>query len=309
MRSLARNPRRFPGRKSGRAVRRIPHGPRALAAIALGLLTAALLACAARPPAARPFRDRLYRVRVTRDVIYGRGAVRGGDSMPLALDLYEPAGAAPRPRPALLAIHGGGFTSGDKANPADKMGPWCEDLASRGWACASMNYRLEGDDPAAEGDTPHARAARAAIEDAARALGWLAASAARLGVDSTELAIGGNSAGGVAALVTAYPDPLGAPRVRAVVDLWGSLGRGVSSLRRGGPAVIVVHGTADPLVPFRNAEAIVERARAVGVPSELHAIHGAGHGIDLTTRDRGLTLYDQIADFLYTHVVRPTAER
>ena len=43
------------------------------------------------------------------------------------------------------------------------------------------------------------------------------------------------------------------------------------------PPLVLVHGTADAVVPFREAAAMAARANATGLPHELIAIEGAGH--------------------------------
>jgi len=91
--------------------------------------------------------------------------------------------------PVLLYFHGGGFTIGSVASH-DVL---CCDLALRsGCAVLSVGYRL-----APEHRFP------TAVHDAWDATTWLVAQGRSLGLDATRLAIGGDSAGGTLAAVSA----------------------------------------------------------------------------------------------------------
>jgi acetyl esterase/lipase len=249
------------------------------------------------------FEERRFDVAVTRDVVYGWAAVQAPTPgvKELLLDLYEPVGdGAPELRPALLAVHGGGFRGGDKAQA--NFVALCEDLASRGYLCASINYRLEKDDPPTQGADLHQRAIAAAIEDAGTALVWLHDHAEEYRIDHGRIAAGGGSAGAITTLFLVYrfgdPDyPVG-----AVLDLWGGLYDSVDAIDPGEPPIIIVHGTEDRTVPFSLAEAIVVRAAEVGVAYELYAVEGAGHGVSLGTEVDGVVLYDAIAALFFRHL-------
>jgi acetyl esterase len=49
-------------------------------------------------------------------------------------------------------------------------------------------------------------------------------------------------------------------------------------LARGLPPTLIVHGTRDKIVPFRNAAEFERRAKALGDKCELMVVEGAGHG-------------------------------
>ena len=100
---------------------------------------------------------------------------------------HRPPHAAPLP--VLLYLHGGGFTVGSVRTHA----PLCRHLAHlAGCAVLSLDYRL-----APEHRFP------TAVHDAFDALAWLRDAAAGLGLDPGRIAVGGDSAGGTLAVVTA----------------------------------------------------------------------------------------------------------
>ena len=105
--------------------------------------------------------------------------VRGAEG-PLDARLYVPSGA-PAGGPLLLHVHGGGWVLGSAAD-ADTLCRWIAREAEV--RVLAISYRL-----APEAPFP------AALEDAHSALAWVHEEAARLGVDTGRVAIGGDSAG------------------------------------------------------------------------------------------------------------------
>jgi acetyl esterase len=128
-----------------------------------------------------------------------RVPTRDGAELPAQLVVPHPKGpddahAVPSdqrvaPWPVLLYLHGGGFTIGSVATHASL----CRHLAHLAHcAVLSLDYRL-----APEHTFP------TAVHDAWDALQWLHAHASSLGLDPNRLAIGGDSAGGTLAIVSA----------------------------------------------------------------------------------------------------------
>jgi acetyl esterase len=118
---------------------------------------------------------------------------------PIRVREYRPAGSgtAARPLPALVYLHGGGWTIGD----VDTHDVLCRSLCN-GAACVvlSVDYRLAPESPFP-----------AAFDDTLLAFRWVAGQAHALGIDARRIAIGGDSAGGnlaAAASLALLGDPV-----------------------------------------------------------------------------------------------------
>ncbi|MCL4683135.1 alpha/beta hydrolase [Myxococcota bacterium] len=272
-----------------------------------------------------PFPIRHPGVERIRNIRYGRAS-----AIDLYLDIYRPLDAPDSPRPIFLYVHGGGWMIGTK----DTQGlPLMGYLASRGWVCVNVNYRL----------SPHATFPDHLV-DLKRAVAWLRAHGAEYGADPAFVAVAGGSAGGhlAALLALTADDPEYQPgfedadtRVQACVPIYGvydfahpgstwhhdrllpTLERHImkttlaedpkafekaSPLHRIGsdaPAFFVVHGAADTLVPPEEARVFVaalrERSRSPVVYAE---IPGAQHAFELFPSIRSQLVRGGIERFL-----------
>jgi acetyl esterase/lipase len=180
--------------------------------VALVLVAASLAAAQdSRPPRLKAVAPK--GVRALLDVAY----VPGPKIHPLQkLDLYvpdDPVEPLRGPRPLVVYIHGGAWRGGDKRDfPA--MG-----LTARGYAVASVNYRLSADAPFP-----------AQIEDCKAAVRFLRKNAKAFNLDPDRIGAWGDSAGGhlVALLGTAGDakewdggDEKISSKVQCVVDWFG----------------------------------------------------------------------------------------
>jgi len=103
------------------------------------------------------------------------------------LDLAMPKERGDAPRPAIVYIHGGGWTKGDKRGKG--IGAVLH-YAAKGYVCISVNYRLDVDK-------------KACVEDVKCAVRWLRAHAEKYNVDPDRIGAAGNSSGGHLALMLA----------------------------------------------------------------------------------------------------------
>lgn len=224
----------------------------------------------------------------------------------LKMDVYTARPSFVSPRPALVYVHGGGWTEGDKT--------WLDrilssgELALHGYTVVSINYRLS---------PLHTWPAQ--IEDAKCAIRSLRANATRFNIDPDRIGVWGESAGGhlAAMLGMAGPDAgfegtggyaEQSSRVQAVVDMFGPsdlsawkldapqnswtgmllLGRrpDAETVRLGSPITyasaddppfLIMHGLKDPLVPSSQSQELYSRLIEVGAPAQLVMVQNAGH--------------------------------
>ncbi|MGD0758374.1 MAG: alpha/beta hydrolase [Candidatus Sulfotelmatobacter sp.] len=149
---------------------------------------------------------------VQQDIPYGTA---GGH--PLLLDIYQPSEQSSALRPAVVLIHGGGWTSFDKST-MHTMGMF---LARCGFVAFAVDYRLMH---GSENIWP------AQLDDVQRAVRWVRANAAKYRVDPDHIGAFGHSAGAQLASLLGMEDTRDnsdaalakySSRVQAVVEVSG----------------------------------------------------------------------------------------
>lgn len=244
------------------------------------------------------------RVRIEEDVAFGTGGGRE-----LRADVFHPPGDR-RDAPAVLLVHGGGWRNGDR----QQLRGYGVLLGREGYVCVAPEYRLLGESPwpaqihdvkaavrwvranaAALGVDPE----RIAIEGNS-AGGHLALLTAGTPDDPAFEGDGGNAgvSSRVAAAIGVYPPVLftyggaeegGVPILALTDPEPGSadLAASASPLRHvdaAFPPTLLIHGTADELVPRAASLKMYERLLAAGVPVELHMYAGQPHAFDAQPR-------------------------
>jgi acetyl esterase/lipase len=277
---------------------------RSLVALALG---ATLLAgCTVpRPPGdgTLRYRDQVFSaVTTTNDITYGRAPLDNGTQVDLKLDLYQPAGDTAAKRPAVVWVHGGGFTTGDKSSGRGKA----TFFAQLGYVAVSINYRLLSPDGCGGNPNPTPLCQHAALEaqhDAQAAVRWLRANAATYKIDTDRIAMAGGSAGAVTSVLAAThsedPGTSGTPGypsdIRAAVSISGGIPTN-ELIDAGDSPTLFIHGTEDRVVPFEWAVANAAKMQELGVFTVLEPIEGAGHGL---AGDYGQLINEQSDYFLW----------
>jgi acetyl esterase len=216
----------------------------------------------------------------------------------LKMDAWVPDG--PGPFPTAILVHGGGWQQGDKETT---FNPIFEPLSKAGFVWFTVNYRL-----APKYTYP------AAIDDVVLAIRYVEAHAREFKVDLNRIAISGESAGGhiVAYIGARYADEL---RIKAVVPFYPAVdfdallegpdkrdravrpvmqfvgvtelndksrkllqdASPVTYLHAGMPPFLIIAGTGDDLVGFRQSEELCDRMKAAGSSCEIYALKGAPH--------------------------------
>jgi carboxylesterase type B len=251
-------------------------------------------------PAPLRYRDEVFaEVTTTRDVIYGSAVDQNGQTIPLQLDIYEPTSDTVEARPAIVWVHGGGFSQGTKTSP--ELVEQANLFARKGYLNVSINYRLWSG-----GCFPvTAQCVQAIVDakhDAQAAVRFLRANADTYGVDADRIAIAGTSAGAITALNVGYgPEDVGnsgnpgfPSTVRGAVSLSGAA---LTTTPNAGEAkALLFHGTADQIVSYQWAVDDVNTAKSLGLDAFLTSWQGEGHVPYGAHRDE---IHDQTTNFLY----------
>jgi acetyl esterase/lipase len=272
-----------------------------------------------------PFRSRA--VQATRDIDYWGDGIRRH-----RLDVYHSRLVPPQQAPVMVYIHGGAWMIGDKREQGK---PMMYELASRGWLCVAVNYRLS---PKATWPDH--------IVDVKRAVAWVKEHIAEYGGDPAFVAVSGGSAGGhlCSLLALSTGDPAFQPgfedadtTVQACVPFYGVMdmtgspdGSGIFGpgllemlerrvvkakesehpevfraasptyrVRPDAPPFFVLHGVNDTLVPVETARTFVERLRAVSRQPVAYAeLPLAQHAFDVLASLRCQATTSAVADFL-----------
>jgi len=140
-------------------------------------------------------------------VPYGESISWNGNSAPLLLDVYMPAGDTATRRPLLLLFHGGSFVGGSRTD--GYMQNMCAYFATRGYVAASVGYRLGVNVGNVAGlQDEFIKAAIRATHDAKAAARFFRKSFVEnnnpYGIDTARIYAGGYSAGAITAIHLAW---------------------------------------------------------------------------------------------------------
>lgn len=248
------------------------------------------------------------------NVVYGSNVKANGQTQSLTMDIYQPAGDVETARPLIILAHGGSFIGGTSADNDVKT--LCQRFAKKGYVCASINYRL--------GLTPFdsvgaVRAVLRAVQDMKASIRYFykdRLTSDTYKIDTTNIFIGGSSAGAITALHTVYlnksceinyyvtPANLTAlggmdgysgnqcysTKVKGVINLCGALGR-YGWLEPGDIPFCSMHGTIDgtvkynrgvvnpgvPLILLDGSRMLKEQANAIGINNPFYTWYGKDH--------------------------------
>ena len=210
-----------------------------------------------------------------------------GDGPRLKLDVYAPRTPAARPRPVIVFLYGGSWSSGHRQGYAFAG----RALAARGFLVLVPDHR-----PVPEVRYPDF------LRDCAAAVRWARRNAGRFGGDGERIVLVGHSAGAYnGAMLALDPSLLGADRaaVRGFAGLAGPYDflplddpstiaafgqwpraeetQPIRYAAPGAPPALLLHGADDIRVKPRNSRALAARLEAVGADVRLKLYPHLGH--------------------------------
>jgi acetyl esterase len=228
----------------------------------------------------------------------------------LQLDASIPDG--PGPFTAVIIVHGGGFTKGNKVT---YVPPIFQPLSRGNFAWFSIDYRL----------APSATA-KDQIDDVLDALAWVSQHAAQYKLDPKRIVLLGESAGAYLVDYVAMVAPKENP-IAAVVSFYGpadlTFNSGATKMpaamrsffgitaqttdaeaqlrtmspyfmvHANLPPFLLLHGTADEQVPYQQSPRFCEALKAKGNQCELYTVQGARHGMGQWEENAGELEYKQ----------------
>ncbi len=202
------------------------------------------------------------------------------NSVDLKYHLFLPTSDTLQKRPMLIAIHGGGFVSGNKEH--DDMIEFCKLFAQRGYVTATIQYRLGMN---MLSSISGERSVYRGLQDGRAAIRFFKDNSSNYGIDTNNIFLVGSSAGAFislhnlflneesekpdgAKLITNFPPTsddgpdLGTldainptlhygSQPNGVISLWGAI-QDTTLIKDsdGDIPLLLVHGTDDEIVPF-----------------------------------------------------------
>lgn len=213
-------------------------------------------------------------------------------------DWYAPSNDTSTKLPLIIWMHGGGFKYGTK--DAKEIKIWGNEFAQRGYAVATLNYRLSKNHPLSN-FKDLAEACYDAVDDIRLAIQYFKSHADELKIDTNKIILGGNSAGAFVALQTVYSNRSDLMNVldsnkiiantgnynpdgiAAIINFWGALFNG-EWLQRASVPIVGICGAKDKIVPpgtgkfgFLGCIAIHKKADELHIPNDIKIYDGYGH--------------------------------
>ncbi len=148
------------------------------------------------------YQDSIYTPVFSDSIQFGENYTIGGKFQKLFMDIYIPEEDTSSYRPAVVLAFGGAYIRGERAD----VEPICKMFSSRGYVCATIDYRLFDalKFPDSTVILDEGLKARADMIAAIKYLKWDAANENRWRINPEHIFVGGASSGSITALLTTY---------------------------------------------------------------------------------------------------------
>lgn len=174
----------------------------------IAFLALMLAGCSLYSQAQVRYRDEVFTSYTIDTVAF---TVHGSDT--LKMDIYQPVGDTFATRPVILLAHGGSFVvQGGYRNDDPAIVKLCQTFAKHGYITATYDYRLASNITSLLDSIQALDVVMKAIADGKGAVRYFRQDAATTNtyrVDTSQIFVGGNSAGAILAVHLAYIDSIG----------------------------------------------------------------------------------------------------
>ena len=228
------------------------------------------------------------------------------DTCDLYMDVYDPADGSETSingidKPTVIFMFGGGFIRGTRDD--EDYNKWFETMTENGYRIISIDYRLglKGSDKVGIAQVNVLdKAIHMAVEDLFSATNFILDNADQFGVSADNLVISGSSAGAITAMQAEYEIanstkwasvlPKGF-NYAGVMSFSGAIlsREGKVDYKKAPCATLMLHGTSDGLVPYKQIKVLklgffgggklVERFKKFGLNYNMYHFMGYGHEI------------------------------
>jgi len=295
----------------------------------LFLILLTLQTSAQSPDSARRYIDEIFSENSVATIEYGSNTDYLGAKASLLADIYIPVNDTEINRAVIIIMHGGGFTAGNRHEPAMVFA--CTKLVKKGYVVASIDYRkgLDRTNPR----TLYTAVLRA-VQDLNGFIRYAKANAEKLKIDTNKIFITGASAGAVAVLQKAYMkidsaaaslmnvqsikdvegntnDLPNSSSVAGVYSMWGAV-FDTSWIQKGDAPVGCVQSLYDHTIPWNSGKyfrsdifmlygsnSIYTRALNQGITTTLHGYTSDQHDLGIKVSPYRDSTIQLMASFFY----------
>jgi len=201
---------------------------------------------------------------------------------PLHLDIYYPQKTIEKQLPCVVWIHGGGLTDTTIKKDYDLIRWGIARTTPKGYISVSIDYTLITESPLPK-----------AIQDCETAIRFIKSHAAEYKIDTTRIAVVGESSGGYLAGFCSFACDSDIFTTKEWNQVTNKIACGVlwyptihqspnynviDFISAGDIPVISIHGEVDHIVPIDRSYQIQKKCEEKGVSFKLNIIKGADHG-------------------------------
>lgn len=236
------------------------------------------------------------KVNIISNVEYGTAKNYKGEEESLQLDIYTPGHNQDaqdqqypeKDRAAIVFLHGGGLTKGDKADDGLLTG-LSKEYAKMGYVVFNVNYRLS--------ESGNKEALKDAMYDVTSAVNFIQGRSDEYGFDKNTIFLSGYSSGAVISVELVYSNldkfNLDRSSIAGVIDISG-LNLQMGSPNKSNPCCLIIHGNNDKST-YKESVNLQSKLTKAGIPCDLFTLDGIMHDVSSQFNE----IHKQMTEFMY----------